>query len=219
MRMSTHGLKRLISEEGLRLDPYNDSAGHATVGVGHFIHRGPVTAADRSRYASFARADAFALLAEDVKPCERFVADAVKVSLNQNEFDALVSLSFNIGTGGLGGSTVLRRLNAGDRSGAADAILMWTKGGAGLANRRKRERELFLSTDGIDPLAGFTAAERRWIHEYDRLRAAHADEARRGVLRGVMTEQRKRIWRAAQASGWGSSNRRHRYSGLLARTT
>ena len=219
MRMSAKGLERLISEEGLRLDPYNDSAGHATVGVGHLIHHGPVTQADKAKYAGFTRADAFALLAKDVRPREVFVDQVVKVPLNQCEFDALVSLVFNIGTGAFQGSTVLRKLNEGKRTEAADAFRMWIKGGAGLKNRRERERKLFLDSTGIDPLAGFTDTEKRWIREYDRLKAKQADEPRRKVLRRVMTEQRKRIWRAAQDSGWGAANRRKRYRSLLARTT
>ena len=218
--MSPEGLERLVSEEGLRLAPYNDSAGHATIGIGHLIHHGAVTPADRTRYAGFTRADALALLAEDVRPREAFVDEVVTVTLNQNEFDALVSLVFNIGTGAFEQSTVLRRLNAGLRGEAADAILMWVVGGAGLANRRKRERALFLTGAlAVDPLARFTASERRWITEYDRLKAAGSDEPRRNVLRRVMTEQRKRIWHAARASGWTTANRRARYRSLLARTT
>jgi lysozyme len=219
MRLSAQGLARLTQEEGLRLKPYNDSAGHATIGVGHLIHRGAVTAADVARYARFSRADAIALLAQDVRPREQFVEQVVKVSLNQNEFDALVSFVFNIGNGAFQSSTALRKLNAGARREAADAMLLFSKGGAGLADRRKRERELFLSpSQAPDPLAAFTTSERRWISEYDRLRAAGADPDRRGVLRRVMTEQRKRIWRAAQASGWTAANRRARYNTLLART-
>jgi lysozyme len=218
--MSANGLGRLTSEEGLRIEPYNDSAGHATIGVGHLIHRGGVTGADRTRFAAFKRADALALLADDVRSRERFVDDVVKVALNQNEFDALVSLVFNIGTGAFAGSTVLRRLNAGARRAAADAFLMWVVGGPGLANRRKRERAFFLTgASEQDPFAGFTASERRWIREYDHLKADGADEQRRSVLRRVMTEQRKRIWRAAQASGWATANRQARYRSLLARTS
>jgi GH24 family phage-related lysozyme (muramidase) len=217
--MSAHGLERLISEEGLRLDPYNDSAGHATVGVGHLIHHGPVTTADNAHFKGFTKADALVLLAQDVRPREQFVEGAVTVDLGQNEFDALVSLVFNIGTGAFATSTVLHRLNAGARHDAADAFLLFVIGGAGLANRRKRERGLFLTRDEPDPLAGFTASERRWIREYDRLKAQDADRPRRSVLRRVMTEQRKRIWRTAQDSGWSKANRRSRYRSLLARTT
>jgi hypothetical protein len=69
-----------------------------------------------------------------------------------------------------------------------------------------------------DALAGYTASERRWIREYDRLKRERRDVRRRRVLRRVMTEQRKRIWREAQRTGWKKSNRRQRYHSLLART-
>ncbi|HEY0345449.1 MAG TPA: M15 family metallopeptidase [Solirubrobacteraceae bacterium] len=74
------------------------------------------------------------------------------------------------------------------------------------------------------PFAGYTKAERRWIREYDRLLGAHADPHRREALRLVMTQQRKRIWQAAQPSGAGGDGkgwtrlRGRRYASLLART-
>lgn len=70
-----------------------------------------------------------------------------------------------------------------------------------------------------DPLAGFTASERRWIAEYDRLKAAGRDSDRRRVLRRVMTEQRKRIFRAAQDTRGWTRTRRRRYAALKALTT
>ena len=100
----------------------------------------------------------------------------VKVPLNQNEFDALVSLVFNIGAGGFKGSSVLRNLNAGNRRGAADSMLAWNKGTIGgkkvvlkgLANRRAEERAQFLSRapasakptpkPAAEPAAGLLAA-------------------------------------------------------------
>lgn len=69
-----------------------------------------------------------------------------------------------------------------------------------------------------DPLADYTAAERRWIREYDQLRRANRDRGRRRVLRRYMTAQRKRIHRAATPGGWDIHNRRARYASLLART-
>ncbi|MBD2499629.1 glycoside hydrolase family protein [Anabaena azotica] len=88
------------------------------------------------------------------------VAETVKknvtVALNQNQFDALVSLCYNIGTGAFAGSTLLKKLNAGDYSGAAEQFLVWdkaTKNGEkivlpGLTNRRKDEKALFEKTSG-----------------------------------------------------------------------
>ena len=147
MRMSAPGLQRLVTEEPLRLTPYNDAAGHATIGIGHRIHFGPVTQADVNRFAGFTAKGAVALLTQDVQSRERFVGDAVTVALGQNEFDALVSLVVDIGSGAFSTSTVLRRLNAGARQAAADAFLLFVAGGAGPANRRRRERELFLTPD------------------------------------------------------------------------
>ncbi len=68
-----------------------------------------------------------------------------------------------------------------------------------------------------DPLAGYTASERRWVREYDTLVREKRDRPRRQVLRRVMREQRQRIWRAARASGWTPS-RRSRYESLRSRS-
>jgi hypothetical protein len=75
-----------------------------------------------------------------------------------------------------------------------------------------------------DPLEGYTDSERRWIHEYDRLKRAGRDANRRAVLRRVMSAQRKRIWKLAQprakggdGHGW-TALRRKRYASLLARS-
>jgi lysozyme len=83
---------------------------------------------------------------------EGYVNRAVKVKLTQNQFDALVSLVYNIGPPNFNGSTLLRKLNAGDYAGAADQFLVWNKGRvgrklvviSGLVNRRNAERQLFL---------------------------------------------------------------------------
>jgi hypothetical protein len=70
-----------------------------------------------------------------------------------------------------------------------------------------------------DPLAGFPADERRWIHEYDHLVATRRDVGRRRVLRRVMKQRRKDISQAAQKSGWNHLHRRDRYRSLYRRTT
>lgn len=148
-KVSPKGLAFLIAEEGFIPHAYNDAANHATFGVGHLLHFGPVTAADRARWGSKAQPKPRALvervLREDLaNRFEPAVRDAVKKPLKQHQFDALVSLAFNIGTGGFRRSTVVKRINAGDFRGAADAILMWDKPSI-LIPRRRRERELFLN--------------------------------------------------------------------------
>ena len=220
MRTSAAGVRALLREEGCVLRPYNDSAGNATIGVGHLLHRGPVNAGDRSRWAGFTREDASELLRRDLSRFEDAVAYAVEVPMTQGEFDALVSLAFNIGTGGFASSSVVRHLNAGRRRAAADAFLMW-RNPPELAPRRRRERAAFLAPAGAtDGLAHLTAGERALVREYDRLKGQTGQRAteRREWLRARMIEARRRVWRAAQRSGWEVHQRRKRYRSLLART-
>ena len=87
-------------------------------------------------------------LQHDLKSFEKTVNDSVKVDLTQNQFDALVSLTYNIGSTAFKNSTLLKKLNAKDYAGAADQFLVWNKGGGkvlkGLVRRRDAERALFL---------------------------------------------------------------------------
>ena len=86
----------------------------------------------------------------DLKYFEDAVKKYVKVPINQQMFDSLVSFTYNCGVAALSGSTAIRRLNKKDYEGAAEAMTWWSKGGngkvlAGLVRRRKEEKELFLS--------------------------------------------------------------------------
>ncbi len=89
------------------------------------------------------------LLRSKLKQFEAVVHHRVKVPLNANEFSALVLFTYNVGPGGLQKSMLLRRLNAGDRYGAADGFLRFVKVDgkvvAGLERRRRMERRLFLT--------------------------------------------------------------------------
>ncbi len=148
-KMSPKGLDFLVAQEGFIPYAYNDSQGHATFGVGHLLHLGPVTAADRSQWGTKAnpkpRALVLRVLREDLaKRFEPAVCETIECPLKAHQFDGLVSMAFNIGAGGFRGSTVARRLNAGDFHGAADAMLMWRKPPE-IIPRRRRERELFLN--------------------------------------------------------------------------
>lgn len=151
MNVSEQGLDFIKRWEGLEQTAYSDIAGVATIGYGHTAS---VTAADVVGRRTITEAEAARLLAADVGPRAREVARLIDVPLAQHEFDALVSFHFN--TGGLGRSTVRLRLNAGDRKGAADALLWWNKarvGGRlqivrGLARRRAAERAMFLGRAG-----------------------------------------------------------------------
>lgn len=145
METSANGRKRLKREEGERFVAYVCSAGQWTIGVGHTSMAGPPKVYKGLRITA---EESDEILARDLKTFEDCINTLVKVPLNQNEFDALVSLVFNIGQGAFKGSTVLRKLNAGDKKGAADAFLMWKKAGKDpdlLLPRRQRERSLFLT--------------------------------------------------------------------------
>lgn len=72
----------------------------------------------------------------------------IKVEVSQNQFDAMVSLAYNIGVGAFSNSTLLKKVNAKDFTGAGNEFLKWDKAGgkplSGLTRRRQREKELFL---------------------------------------------------------------------------
>jgi len=93
------------------------------------------------------------LLSADLSRFESAVSSAVQVPLAQNQFDACISLCFNIGSGNFASSTLVRMLNAGETAGAADQFLRWnhTNGQVleGLTRRREAQRSLFLMPDKV----------------------------------------------------------------------
>jgi lysozyme len=147
--MSARGRGFLIAAEGFIPYAYNDSRGHATFGVGHLLHFGPVTAADRAKWGTKANPKPRALvdrtLQEDLaNRFEPVVRKTIRRPLKQHQFDALVAFAFNIGTKGFSDSTAAQLINKGDFRGAGDAMLNWRRPPE-IIPRRRRERELFLS--------------------------------------------------------------------------
>lgn len=147
MTTSDAGRAAIAAREGNKLAAYRDSVNILTIGVGHTSVAGPPKVVEGMKIT---RAESDEILSRDLKDVEKTVNRLVKVDLTQNEFDALVSLVFNIGGGAFGKSTLLKRLNAGDYRGAAEAFLSWDKAGgktlSGLTKRRKQERTQFLLT-------------------------------------------------------------------------
>ncbi len=139
---SSAGRQLIESFEGLELTAYQDMVGVWTIGYGH-------TGVDVKPGLRISAAQAEALLAADLVRFEQGVARLVTFVLNQHQFDALVSFSFNLGLGSLKNSTLLKLLNAGDVTAAAEQFLRWDKAGggqvAGLLRRRQAERTLFLT--------------------------------------------------------------------------
>lgn len=148
LTLSKKGARFIARFEGLRLSPYNDAAGNATIGYGHLIHLGPVTAADRISWAGFTEDEALRLLRRDAGAAAKAVRAVRPRIMNQARFDALVSLAFNLGPGVLDpGRSMGDALRAKRRAGAADAFLLYDKAGgrvlAGLQIRRAAERKLW----------------------------------------------------------------------------
>ena len=129
----------LIKEfEGCKLEAYPDPATHGepiTIGVGH---TGGVKLGD---VITQEQADEY--LVNDVAHAANAVNQMVAVSITQGEFDALCSFAFNLGVGNLRNSTLLRKLNSGNKDSAANQFLVWNMAGgrlmAGLTRRREAE--------------------------------------------------------------------------------
>lgn len=137
--------KSLIKEfEGFRAVAYLCPAGVWTVGYGTTKING--TSVTSKTKVTTDEAEKF--LEQDLQLFEDGVNHNVTVQLTQNQFDALVCFVYNLGVGSLKSSTLLKRINAGKFTEAADEFLKWDKAKGkklpGLTRRRKAERELFL---------------------------------------------------------------------------
>jgi len=155
MKMSEKGIKLIKNYEGCRLKAYKCPAGVWTIGFGHTNNVRPDDV--------ITQAEADKLFKMDLIIHENNVSRLVKVPLTQNQFDALVSLEYNIGYGNFSSSILLKKVNAKDYKGAAeqfirlnpkpididDKYLGWCfvgkKNCQGLVKRRLKEKELFLT--------------------------------------------------------------------------
>lgn len=155
MKTSAPGRALIEKFEGLILGAYDDFTdkivksgqrvrGTLTIGYGHTSAAGPPKVYVGMRIT---REQADAILAADLASVEVEVEHLVKVPLNQNQFDALVSFQFNTGSLGKRGNSLLRALNAKDYPGAARAFLLYNRSKgrvmSGLTRRRKAEKQLF----------------------------------------------------------------------------
>lgn len=145
MHVSPSGVDLICNFEGLRLKAYDDGVGVWTIGFGTTkypngirVKKGDTCTLDQAK----------AYMQNDLKSFEQTVNNTVKVPLNQNQFDALVSLAYNIGSTAFKNSTLVKRLNEGNYNAAANQFNVWVHAGGkrmqGLVNRRAAERTLFL---------------------------------------------------------------------------
>lgn len=139
MTTSEAGIGLIKSFESCRLVAYRDVVGVWTIGYGSTVDVAPGM--------QITQAQADERLKADLKDAERAVNDTVKVPLEQCEFDACVSLAFNIGGKAFKNSTLARLLNAGETEAAGLEFRRWDKAGgqvvAGLTRRRWAEQRLF----------------------------------------------------------------------------
>ena len=145
MNYSKNGLHLTEQFEGCKLNAYPDPATNGdpwTIGYGH-------TGAEVHKGMTITQEQAEELLMQDVKKAAATVNAKVTTDITQEEFDALVDFVFNVGAGNFAGSTLLRKINAGDMEGAALEFEKWDmaagKHMAGLLKRRHAEAEEFLS--------------------------------------------------------------------------
>ena len=146
MSVSNKGVDLICEFEGKRLVAYDDGVGVWTIGFGTIkypngvrVKKGDTCTLDQAKE----------YMRHDLIEFEHTVNSSVKVPLNQNQFDALVSLAYNIGSSAFKSSALVKKLNTGDYQGAADQFNVWINAGGkrmqGLVNRRDREKLLFLS--------------------------------------------------------------------------
>ena len=145
--ISEKGLSLVRQFEGLRTTAYKCSAGVWTIGYGH------TQQVKAGQVITKTQADAFLQL--DISKADAAIQRLVKVPINQNERDALASFIFNLGAGAFESSTLLKKINEGDKQSAANEFLKWDKfrnpvtkkleALTGLTKRRVAEKSLFES--------------------------------------------------------------------------
>lgn len=139
MNTSQNGIDLIKHFEGCELQAYKCPAGVWTIGYGHIkgVQEGDVITEQQANE----------MLVEELQEYENYINTLVNVPLNQNQYDALVSWVYNLGSSNLQASTLLKVLNAGDYAGVPEQIMRWNKAGGkvleGLTRRRQAEADLF----------------------------------------------------------------------------
>lgn len=163
MKISPYGVQFIKNFEGLRLEAYKCQSGVWTVGYG-------ITGSDIGPNTKITKTEADRLFSDVLQYFEQGVRERLKVQVNQNEFDALVSFAYNVGLSAFSSSTLLKLLNGNaTREIVASEFSRWTKDGhgnplEGLKIRRTKEKELFLSKPINAALAHSILAQRdTWL--------------------------------------------------------
>lgn len=147
-KLSKQGLDLIKKYEGFRANPYKCPAGVPTIGYGATYY--PDGKRVKLTDAPITEKQASEMLKAMVIPYEKAVDTFCVDTINQNQFDALVSFAYNVGTNALKNSTLLKKLNinANDPS-IKDEFMKWTKAGGktlkGLVTRRTEESTIYFS--------------------------------------------------------------------------
>lgn len=141
--ISKKGLDLICRFEGFSPIIYMCPAGYPTIGYGHLI-----TEANKEQFLDGVDEDeALDLLRQDVAVAERAVLRLINVPLTQGQFDALVSFTFNLGSGALQRSTLRRKVNREEHEDAPREFMRWVWAGGkklnGLVKRRSAEAEMY----------------------------------------------------------------------------
>ena len=138
------GIDLIKRFEGAEAHIYEDAAGYPTIGYGHLLRVGEAEFFAKG----ISHEDAEALLIKDVQVAERAVLRYISVPLTDGQFDALVSFTFNLGSGALQRSTLRQKVNRAEHSDASIEFLRWIYAGGrklrGLIKRRQAEIFLYL---------------------------------------------------------------------------
>lgn len=150
-KVTKEGLELIKRWEGLKLEAYKPlEHDDWTIGYGHTSAAGEPIVYQHMRIS---KEYAEEILISDLAKFERIVNNLVEISLTDNQFNALVALVYNIGETAFRNSTLLKKLNAGDLTGAQDQFRVWRKSGGkvvqGLVNRRAQEAALFGKGDFV----------------------------------------------------------------------
>ena len=147
MKISNNGLNLIKQFEGLSLKPYLDAVNIPTIGFGSTYYEDGTKVTLKDKPITEERANELLEFIAN-KTFSENINKVVKVPLNQNQFDALVSFAYNMGNKNFNWSTLLKKLNLSDYVGASSEFLRWNQANGkilnGLVLRRQKEKELFL---------------------------------------------------------------------------
>lgn len=189
MRMSADGRAKLIKRESLKTTAYKDTEGVWTIGVGHTANAG---APYPKQGMIITRAEAMEIFMRDLVRYENIVNRNVRAPLTQGQFDALVSICFNVEVALSPKSTIVKRLNKRDYAGAAQAIMLYKKPTAIIGRRRSEQQQFIHATYAqlVERKREAGAPEKLTAKEVRNAGSrtmAGADEVKSGVVGGATT--------------------------------